>query len=161
MKEDFGPNALVADVDCTADGKPLCDSNGVKGFPTLKYGDPSSLEDYKGGRDFKALKKFASENLKPMCSPTNIDLCDDEKKAEIEKLQAMSGEDLDAAIAEKEKLLTEAEETFKSEVEKLQNKYQELMAAKEKTEEDVKESGLGMMKAVKAAKGKAADKDEL
>jgi len=162
MKEDFGANALVADVDCTADGKPLCDANGVKGFPTLKYGDPSALEDYKGGRDFAALKKFASENLKPMCSPTNIDLCDDDKKAEIEKLQAMSAEDLDAAIAEKEKLLTEAEETFKSEVDKLQSKYQELMAAKEKTEADVKDSGLGMMKAVKAAKAKAGgDKDEL
>ena len=27
---------LVAHVDCTAEGKPLCDANGVKGFPTLK-----------------------------------------------------------------------------------------------------------------------------
>merc|ERR1719481_1257081 len=153
--------ALVADVDCTADGKDLCSKVGVSGYPTLKWGDPSALEDYQGGRDFDTLKTFAEENLKPMCSPTNIDLCDDDKKAEIEKLQAMSAEDLDAAIAEKEKLLTEAEETFKSEVDKLQSKYQELMAAKEKTEEDVKESGLGMMKAVKAAKGKGAGKDEL
>jgi len=162
MKEDFGPNALVADVDCTAAGKPLCDSNGVKGFPTLKYGDPSSLEDYKGGRGFADLKKFAAENLKPMCSPANIDLCDDDKKAEINKLMEMSGEDLDKAISEKETLLADAEETFKNEVEKLQNKYQELMAAKEKAEEEVKDSGLGMMKAVKAAKAKGGDaKDEL
>jgi len=48
-------SALVADVDCTAAGKPLCDSNGVRGFPTIKYGDPSNLEDYKGGRDFDSL----------------------------------------------------------------------------------------------------------
>ena len=27
---------LIADVDCTADGKPLCDENGVRGYPTLK-----------------------------------------------------------------------------------------------------------------------------
>jgi len=162
MKEDFGENALVADVDCTAAGKPLCEANGVKGFPTLKYGDPSALEDYSGGRGFADLKKFASENLKPMCSPTNIDLCDDEKKAEINKLMEMSAEDLDAKIAEKTKLLDEAEETFKSEVEKLQNKYQQLMEDKEKTETEVKESGLGMMKAVKAAKAKKKDdKDEL
>ena len=53
--------ALVADVDCTAAGKPLCDSNGVKGFPTIKYGDPSDLQDYKGGRDLKSLKKHAEE----------------------------------------------------------------------------------------------------
>jgi len=165
MKEDFGASALVADVDCTAAGKPLCERVGVKGYPTLKYGDPSNLEDYKGGRSFADLKKFASENLKPMCSPSNLDLCDDEKKAEINKLMEMSDEDLDAAIAEKEKLLKDAEETFKSEVEKLQNKYQELMSAKEKTETDVKESGLGMMKAVKAAQAKKKDdkedKDEL
>jgi len=162
MKEDFGATALIADVDCTADGKPLCDANGVKGFPTLKYGDQSALEDYKGGRGFAELKKFASESLKPMCSPSNIDLCDDEKKAEINKFMEMSSEDLEKAIAEKEKLMADAEETFKSDVEKLQNKYQELTAAKEKTEADVKESGLGMMKAVKAAKAaKADDKDEL
>ena len=70
---------LVADVDCTAGGKPLCDTNGVKGFPTLKYGDPSSLEDYEGGRDETALKKFVSE-LKHVCSPANMDLCDAEGK---------------------------------------------------------------------------------
>lgn len=36
-----------------------------------------------GARTFDDLKKFAEENLKPMCSPKNIDLCDDEKKADI------------------------------------------------------------------------------
>lgn len=166
MKEDFGAGALIADVDCTAAGKPLCERAGVKGYPTLKYGDPNNLEDFKGGRTFADLKKFAEENLKPMCSPANLDLCDDDKKAEIEKLMEMSEEDLDAAVADKEKLLKDAEETFKSAVEKLQNTYQELMAAKEKTENDVKDSGLGLMKAVKAAKAnkgddKDDDKDEL
>eukprot|EP00493_Phyllostaurus_siculus_P014484 UN14708 len=38
--------ALIADVDCTAAGKPLCDANGVQGFPTIKYGNPSALEKY-------------------------------------------------------------------------------------------------------------------
>merc|ERR1712166_1195971 len=78
-------SALVGDVDCTAAGKPLCDSNGVRGFPTIKYGDPNNLEDYKGGRDFDALSQFAKENLKPVCSPSNIDICDATQKAEIEK----------------------------------------------------------------------------
>merc|ERR1719197_2309993 len=93
------PTKLVADVDCTAAGKPLCDANGVRGFPTIKYGDPSDLQAYEGGRDYDALKSFADENLKPTCSPANIDLCDAEKKAEIAKLQAMSAEDLAAKIA--------------------------------------------------------------
>merc|ERR1719479_810420 len=95
--------ALVADVDCTAAGKPLCDSNGVQGFPTIKWGDPASLEKYEGGRGFDALKKFAEEN-------------------------------------------------FKTEVQKLQEKYQQLQKDKEDALTAVKESGLGLMKAVKASK---------
>jgi len=150
-------SALVADVDCTAAGKPLCDSNGIRGFPTIKWGDPSNLEDYKGGRDFDSLKKFADENLKPMCSPSNIDLCDAAQKAEIEKVQAMSGADLDAAIKAKEKEQEDAESTFKSEVEKLQKKYEQLNKDKEETLESIKKSGLGMMKAVRAAKKNAKD----
>merc|ERR1711862_945417 len=54
---------LIAEVDCTTDGKPLCDQNGVKGFPTLKYGDPLALEDYSGGRSLKDLAEFAKEIL--------------------------------------------------------------------------------------------------
>lgn len=149
------PTAGVYDVDCTAGGKPLCDSNGVRGFPTIKYGDPNSLEDYEGGRDFDSLQKFAAENLKPVCSPTNIDLCDADKKAEIEKFQAMSDDDLDAAIAEKSAELEGAEKTFKKEVEKLQKKYEKLQKEKEEAINAVKASGLGLMKSVQAHAKKA------
>jgi len=144
-------SALVGDVDCTAAGKPLCDSNGVRGFPTIKYGDPTNMEDYKGGRDFNALKKFADENLKPVCSPTNIDLCDATQKAEIEKLQALSADDLAAKITEEEKKLTDAEETFKSSVSELQKTYEKLQKEKEDTIAAVKAAGLGLMKSVQAA----------
>jgi len=144
-------SALVGDVDCTAAGKPLCDSNGVKGFPTIKYGDPSNQEDYKGGRDFDALKKFADENLKPVCSPSNIDICDAAQKAEIEKFQAMSAADLDEAIKEKEAAGEAAEALFKEEVSKLQATYEQLQKNKDETTENIKKSGLGIMKAVKAA----------
>jgi len=160
--EDFAgsPTALVADVDCTADGKDLCETHGVRGYPTIKYGDPSNLEDYEGGRDFDDLKKFAEENLKPSCGPANLDLCDDDKKKEIEGFLAMSDDDLNAAIAEKDKAVSDAEEHFKSEVEKLQSKYESLMEEKDKTIEEVKNSGLGLMKACKAHKANAG-KEEL
>jgi hypothetical protein len=154
--------ALIADVDCTAEGKPLCDTHGVRGYPSIKWGDPSALEDYKGGRDFSSLKKFAEENLKPICSPSNLDLCDDEKKAEIQKFMDMSSEDLESSISEKEKLMEEAEETFKAGVTELQDQYQKLMTKKEDQLTEIKNSGLGLMKAVKAAKAKAAaGSDEL
>merc|ERR1719219_79695 len=144
--------ALIADVDCTAEGKPLCDANGVQGFPTIKYGDPSALEKYEGGRDFDSLKKFADENLKPMCSPSNMDLCDDDQKAELNKLMEMSLEDLETAITEGEKKITDAEENFKTELQKHQ--YQELMKTKEDTIAEVKSSGLGRMKSVLAHRNK-------
>jgi protein disulfide-isomerase-like protein len=151
---------LVADVDCTAEGKPLCDGNGVKGFPTLKFGDPSSLEDYEGGRDEASLTKFASE-LKPSCSPANIDLCDADGKAAIEKLQALSADELAAQIKEGDDKIQAAEDTFKSEVDKLQAAYKQLQDDKDATIADVKASGLGLAKAVAASAGKKAAKDEL
>lgn len=153
---------LIADVDCTAAGKPICDSNGVKGFPTLKYGDPSDLQDYQKGRDYDSLKKFITEDLKPVCSPANLDLCDDGKKKEIEALFALDDAYLEAKIAAESKKLEDAERKFKSQIEELQSQYQKFMEEKEATEKSVKESGLGLMKSVKAAKAKAASgKDEL
>merc|ERR1712193_562325 len=110
----------IFDVDCTAEGKPLCDANGVRGFPTIKYGDPNNLEDYQGGRDFDDLQKFAKENLGPSCGPANLDLCDADQKAKITEAQGLSDADLDSKIAAEEKKLEQAEEHFKSEVEKLQ-----------------------------------------
>jgi len=150
---------LIADVDCTADGKPLCDQNGVRGYPTIKWGDPADLQDYQGGRDYDALKKFADEKLKPMCSPKNLDLCDDDKKAEIKKFQDMPAAELDSLIATEEKKMEDAEAEFKAEVQKLQDKYQSLSTEKDEKIEAVKNSGLGLMKAVKAAA--PAGNDEL
>lgn len=151
---------LVAEVDCTTEGKPLCDANGVRGFPTLKYGDPTSLEDYKGSRSYDDLSSFAKENLKPVCSPSNIDLCDADKKKQIEEYMKMSASDLDAKIEAEEKKLEKAEEDFKEAVGKLQAEYQKLSEDKDAKLAEVKASGLGLLKAVKAKKAKEGS-DEL
>jgi hypothetical protein len=153
---------LVGDVDCTAAGKPLCDGNGVKGFPTIKHGDPAGLEDYEGGRDLAALSAFAGK-LKPVCSPANLDLCDADGKAKIEKVQAMSEDEIATAITEGEAKIEEAETTFKTKLEALQAEYQELTKTKDATIAEVKDSGLGLLKAVQAAnkKGGAPGKEEL
>jgi len=149
------PTAAVVDVDCTAGGKSLCDANGVRGYPTIKYGDPNDLQDYKGGRSLKDFQKFASENLGPTCGPNNLDLCDDATKKKIEELQALPAADLDAKIEAEEQKQKDAEKTFETEVDKLQKRYKELSTEKEEAIEAVKSSGLGLMKSVKAGSKKA------
>jgi len=94
-----------------------------------------------------------------MCSPKNIDLCDDAKKAEIAKFQSMSDDELDKLIKVEEAKLEEAESEFKAEVQKLQDKYSALSTEKDEKIAAVKAAGLGLMKAVKASK--PAGKDEL
>jgi len=152
-------SALVADVDCTAAGKDLCETHGVEGFPTIKWGDPSDLQDYEGERELKALKKFAKENLKPMCSPANIDLCDADKKKDIEDFRKKGAAELDNLITAGEAEMKEVESNFTAQVEKLQSDYEKLEKGKKETLEAIKESGLGLMKAVRKSKQDA--KEEL
>mmetsp|Transcript_138034 Transcript_138034/g.243441 ORF Transcript_138034/g.243441 Transcript_138034/m.243441 type:complete len:168 (+) Transcript_138034:54-557(+) len=140
---------LVADVDCTADGKAKCDEVGVRGYPTIKYGDPDDLQDYQGGRDFASLKKFA-DGLGPLCSPANLDLCDDEKKKKIEEYTALGAADREKMIAEKDAEVTKLEADFKTFVEGLQKQYSDASSKKDADVEALKASGLGLLKAVNA-----------
>mmetsp|Transcript_46906 Transcript_46906/g.111686 ORF Transcript_46906/g.111686 Transcript_46906/m.111686 type:complete len:131 (+) Transcript_46906:282-674(+) len=99
--DDFAasPTALVADVDCTAEGKDLCEKYEIRGFPTIKYGEVSEMKDYQGGRTYAELKKFAEENLGPTCGPgENIDLCDAETKTKIETYVKMSAGKLEGKV---------------------------------------------------------------
>jgi len=151
--------ALVADVDCTAGGKSLCEEHGIRGYPTIKWGDPSALEDYDGGRSFAAFQEFAKNNLKPVCSPSNLDLCDDDKKKEIAALTALSADELEAKIKEKKSEIEAAEEAFNTGLKGLQAKYEQLQKDKDEGIKAIKASGLGLMQAVAAHAGKK--KDEL
>eukprot|EP00448_Togula_jolla_P003871 CAMPEP_0170595604 /NCGR_PEP_ID=MMETSP0224-20130122/14655_1 /TAXON_ID=285029 /ORGANISM="Togula jolla, Strain CCCM 725" /LENGTH=167 /DNA_ID=CAMNT_0010919805 /DNA_START=201 /DNA_END=704 /DNA_ORIENTATION=- len=145
---------LIADVDCTASGKSLCSEVGVQGYPTIKYGDPSALEDYEGGRDLASLKKFA-EGLGPSCGPAHLDLCDAAKKKQIDEFTAMGSEKREADIKAKEAELAKLEEDFKTFVEGLQNQYQEASEKKDKAVQDIKTGSLGLMKSVHAFEKKA------
>jgi len=93
------PTALVGDVDCTAEGKDLCEKFSVGGYPTIKYGDPGDMKDYEGGRSFEDFKKFAEENLGPSCGPgPDIDLCDAATRKKVETYSAMATEALQAKV---------------------------------------------------------------
>merc|ERR1719159_2176743 len=122
--------ALVADVDCTTGGKSLCESVGVRGYPTIMYGDPNDLQDYKGGRTFADLKKFA-EGLGPQCGPANLDLCDDAKKKQIEEFQALGSAKREEMIKSKEAEITKLEADFKAFVDGLQKSYTDANAKKD------------------------------
>jgi len=145
---------LIADVDCTAGGKSLCDEVGVRGYPTIKYGDPGDLQDYKGGRDLKALQKHA-ESLGPSCGPANLELCDEDKKKQIEEFVQLGAEKRDAMITEKTKEMEKLESDFKEFVEGLQKSYKEASEKKDADVEALKNSGLGLLKAVHAHEKKA------
>jgi len=163
MKEfEQSTTALIADVDCTADGKPLCTKVGVKGYPTLKYGDPNNLDDYKGGRSYDDLLTFATENLGPTCGPGNMDLCDDEQKAKIDEIKSRGLEQLNAEITEIQDTISAAETHFEDEVKKLQDTYEKLMKDKEEAVQAAKDKDLGLMKTVRAhLESAAATHDEL
>jgi hypothetical protein len=152
---------LIADVDCTTEGEPLCGQFGVQGFPTIKWGDPADLQDYEGGRDYDSLKAFADENLKPQCSPANLDLCDDDKKVEIKKYMDMDAKDLKAAIEEKEATLAKIDEDFEAFIEGLQKSYEDMMEKNQEEKDAIKDSGLGLMKAVRASLAVESGNDEL
>jgi len=145
-------NRLVADVDCTAAGKDLCSTVGVRGYPTIKYGDPSALEDYKGGRKYDDLKKHAEEKLGPSCGPANLDLCDAEKKQQIEEFMQLTAADLSTQIEEKNAAMEKLESDCKTFVDARQKKYTESSEKKEADVEAMKSSGLGLMKSVQAHK---------
>jgi len=78
-------------------------------------------------------------------------LCDDDKKAEIQKFMAMDDAALQDLIDGKIKEQEDAEQHFKDQVSELQKNYEALSKAKDDAIKAVKDSGLGLMKAVKAS----------
>lgn len=151
LMKDFedSESVLVADVDCIEGGKSLCDSVGVKGFPTIKYGSPDDLQDYKGPRDHPELVKFA-ETLKPGCVVDTLENCSEEDKKVIEELQEKSVQDLNALVLAETKEREQAHTDFKESVDKLQKEYEQLSAGRDSTLEDIKgRYNIGFVKQVR------------
>lgn len=143
---------LVADVDCIGAGKPLCDNVGVQGFPTVKFGNPDSLEDYKGSRELGALQTFAAD-LKPPCNPDSLEHCDEAQKVEVERLKALSEDDIASAIQRVEDSSVENEAAFKSKVGELQKQYETFKKDFEAAQTALnQEIDMGLYKAVLAHK---------
>jgi|Transcript_30736 hypothetical protein len=159
--------ALVADVDCTAGGKSLCEKHNVQGYPTIKWGEPTDLKDYEGGRDLESLRKFATENLGPTCGPKNLDLCDEEDKKFLAKFMKWDIDELDMSIEEKDEKMKAMEAKAKKVIDGLESQVSGLQSKieKEKKKKDdgiakeKKSSGYNYMKAVKASRTPKVDAD--
>merc|ERR1712224_578032 len=137
-------------------GKPLCDANGIRGYPTIKHGSPSNLQDYEGGREYNDILEFA-KGLKPLCSPAKRELCDADDLAEIEKYEAIPIEELQKDVDETQKKIESAESKYKRQVDSLQKKYERYTKTKDKKIAKLKQTGLGTKKSVLAyLKKKAA-----
>lgn len=106
---------IVADVDCTADGKDLCEKQQVAGYPSIKYGDPLDLKDYSGGRDFDALKAFAEKELGPVCGPAHVDLCDEATQKQLTRLIGTDLDQLAIDLKQEETKVQEAVAKFNRE----------------------------------------------
>lgn len=131
---------LIAEVDCTNEtSKQLCQDNGVSGFPTLKYGNPTSLEDYQGGRDFKSLNEFVTTELKLGCSPLNIELCNENDKKAIEQISAMDDAALTKEIERVEGIMKDADDELQKGIEGLQAKFESMLEAHENKIDEMKE----------------------
>jgi len=156
------PKVVIADVDCTAGGKSLCDKSGVRGYPTIKYYNPPDEEgeDYKGGRDLPALTKFVETELGPGCSVDAKENCSAEQLEKLQTYIAMDAAERASKLESMKTALTEAEEKHNELLKQLQATFKESQDALEKLKED----SAPTIKLLKAAtpSGKAAPgKDEV
>jgi len=154
---------LIADVDCTAAGEPLCSRFGVEGFPTIKYFNPPDEEgeDYEGGRDLEALSEFASTKLGPGCAASQLHLCSDEEKAELEAVMVMSEEDRSTELAAIAAELKSKEEAHDELLKSLQAQYDESNTALEKLKSSLKPRMKLLKKGGSTAAAADPKKDEL
>lgn len=133
---------LIADVDCTAGGKSLCSEKGIRGYPTIKYGDPKKLVDYKGGREYQQLKDFVLANLGPKCSMEDLDACDAATRQLIDGYLAMPMDDLNKIVAEKQTELKWARGNMSKTVEAIQKQYETAAHKKYEAEDVANEADL-------------------
>jgi len=153
------PKVVIADVDCTAGGKPLCDKYGVRGYPTIKYFNPPDEEgeDYKGGRDLAALKKFAETELGPGCSVDAKENCSAEQLKELEQYIAMDAAERATKLEAMKTELKTAEDAHNELLKNLQAQFKESQDGLEKLKED----SAPVIKLLKAATPSGGGKDEV
>jgi protein disulfide-isomerase-like protein len=117
-------NVLIGEVDCTVE-KDLCEEQGVKGYPTIKYSDGYGWKKYEKGREYDTLENFVNEELQDGCFD-DINLCSEEELQNIENTKSLTIDELQKKKEELKENREDLEGLFKLKVDKLQKKYEEL-----------------------------------
>jgi hypothetical protein len=124
---DNSKKVLIGDVDCTVEqNKPLCEREGVQGYPTLKiYRDGErGGEVYNGERDLKTLKAVA-KSLGPSCGPKTLSRCSETEAAAVKGYMEMAPDDLNAEVERLETIMKEANDQNQELLKALQAQYKE------------------------------------
>jgi len=151
------PTVLVGEIDCD-DENDLCEDHDIEGFPTIKWGSPDALSDYNLDMETEEMVKFV-KNMKPQCSIANIDLCDDEKKALIESLSALSFEEINEKVMDVEKQVKAMEDDFETGLESIEGDYERLDKEHQYTLKKLKDTGnIALAKSVLESKLSALKK---
>jgi len=148
-------NSLVGDVDCTVEEE-LCSTNGVEGYPSIKWGTPGALVDYEGGREYDDLAAFAKANLGPSCGITTPQHCSGEEKKDMEEAQKLSNDQIKEALDKRNAEIKVEQDAFEAAIAKLEVEYERLSVEKEAKVKAMKNSGtpsLAMLNMVSVDRG--------
>lgn len=89
MEETAGSSVVVGDADCTEEAD-LCQTHGVKGYPTIKYYTAETGKEgtaYNGGRELTDLQKFVDETLAVKCQVSDPSGCSEKEVKFIAKFK--------------------------------------------------------------------------
>jgi len=127
---------VIADADCTADGKDVCSKVGVRGYPTIKYwlAGSDEAQDYKGGRSFDALNDFTKTTFAKPCDVTTQEHCSADEKA---YLDSMKGKDVKKEGGEKKDALKKTEDDRKAKEKQNQADIKEFQEKEKKIKKEI------------------------
>lgn len=81
------------------------------------------MRDYEADeRDYMSLSDFVKNNLRPSCSPQNLQYCDENQSALIQTFLRMGLSDLESAIQDMEKHLTDKKTNLENSLKEAEEK---------------------------------------
>jgi thiol-disulfide isomerase/thioredoxin len=121
---------LVGAFDCSKEVK-FCDELKITGLPTLLYGEPASLglllQEYRGDKTYSELSKFANSTLEnPICSPVNLDACNEKDRRQMMYFLSLGTWELGAVINDQLDAIQMAKDKFQADFDSMQSAFDQM-----------------------------------